>query len=98
MIRDVYMRQLCLFGFLVCMVACSEAPRAAPGFQPAPVVESAGHGNLASVAEPAPDQRRKQYEASLNGRLSYYAQLVDQDGHPVSGALIFVSLKKLGWN
>jgi hypothetical protein len=98
MIRDIIMRQLCLFGALVCMVACSEAPRATPGFQPAPVVDSVGHGTPASSAEPAPDQKRKQYEASLNGRLSYYAQLVDQDGHPVSGALIFISLKKLGWN
>ena len=78
------------------LVRCTELPHARPGFQPLVI---AGQ----PVAEPPPsvlpagDPRRRAYDASLQGRICYYARVVDQDGKPVQNAMVLILLSRLGY-
>jgi hypothetical protein len=72
-------------------------PRALPGFQPLPVMPSL------KVEEPplvlTPIQRERQaYEASFAGRLCYYGRVIDQEGEPVSEALVLIVIEQLGFH
>jgi hypothetical protein len=84
------------FGIFMSLVSCTESPRAVPGFQPFAL---AGKSVTAPspLALPLADERRRAYEASLQGRICYYARIVDQDGQPVPNAMVLILLERLGW-
>jgi hypothetical protein len=87
-----------MLSIVICVASCSEIPRATPGFQPLPEIVKIKPNSEAMLEKLTPEQRRQRYEESLDGRLCYYSQLVDQDGKPVPEALVFITLKKLGVN
>ena len=75
---------------------CAESPRAIPGFQPLVIADQPVATPPPSVL-PAGDPRRRAYDASLQGRICYYARVVDQDGKPVPNAMVLILLERLGW-
>jgi len=85
---------LCVF---ISLVGCAESPRAVPGYQ-AFTQTAAPAAPSPPLVIPAGDQRRRAYEDSLNGRLCYYGQVVDQNNEPVPNALVKITLERLGWN
>ena len=95
------MRNSILAGLLLALiflnlVGCSEVPRATPGFQSI-AVQGKPEANPTPQIVPVGDPRRRAYEASLQGRVCYYARVIDQDGKPVPQAMILVLLERLGW-
>jgi len=81
---------------IACLASCSEVPRAASGFQEVPT-DLENSINETPSDPPSLEERRKRYEATLNGRICFYAIVVDQDGTPVPDALVLIGVKRLGW-
>ena len=82
--------------FFMGLVGCAESPRAVPGFQPLVIAGQPMAAPPPSIL-PAGDPRRRAYDASLQGRICYYARVVDQDGKPVPNAMVLILLERLGW-
>ncbi len=90
-----YVGLILVFGFFN-LVGCGESPRAVPGFQPM-TLQGKPEVNSPPLVIPAGDPRRREYETSLQGRICYYARVIDQDGKPVPKAMVLVLLERLGW-
>ena len=78
------------------LVRYTEFPHACPGFQPLTIAGQPLSDSPPSVLL-AEDPRRRAYEASLQGRICYFARVVDQDGKPVPNAMVQILLSRLGY-
>ncbi len=85
-----------LLVLVMSFAGCAESPRAVPGFQPLVIAGQPVIAPPLSVL-PTVDPRRGAYDASLQGRVCYYARVIDQDGKPVPNAMVLILLERLGW-
>lgn len=84
--------------FLCVLCACAEEPRLMPGHQSIPAEAQKIELDTSEPVEKLTyEQRRQKYEQSLNGKISYFAVVSDQNGDPVPDALILVAIGRIGW-